>query len=261
MLRCVYVCLYGFMVSALNEARPGSVKSVFKAWEERLNSSGNDDGSNRIPRKISEGERAGATRRLPRLISKAIAKDLILIGRRVYGREVEALGLANYCVLAGEAYTKALELARNINEKTLKNALSPYKLGGAAGGSDFDPKGKSDNEIMRFCQSFMSEMYRYLGPDKDLPSEEIGVGYAGKFYRTKDILVWSQCVVSGSGKIAMHVLEKLIAYGALPITVSDSRGYLVDEEGFDYMKIALLRDIKAQQRSLSGSSEGNSLGR
>ncbi|MED6193867.1 hypothetical protein PIB30_023237 [Stylosanthes scabra] len=60
---------------------------------------------------------AGATRRLPRLISKAIAKDLILTGRRVYGREAEALGLANYCVPAGEAYTKALEVARNINEK------------------------------------------------------------------------------------------------------------------------------------------------
>ncbi|XLR08029.1 hypothetical protein S83_035967, partial [Arachis hypogaea] len=128
-------------VSALNEARPGSVKSVFKAWEERLNSSGG--WCNKKTTSIDQ--------------------------------EVEALGLANYCVLAGEAYTKALELARNINEKTLKNALSPYKLGGAAGGSDFDPKGKSDNEIMRFCQSFMSEMYRYLGPDKDLPSEEIGV--------------------------------------------------------------------------------------
>ncbi|KAI5422711.1 hypothetical protein KIW84_045940 [Lathyrus oleraceus] len=61
-------------------------------------------------------------------------------------------------------------------EQTLKNALSPYKLGGAAGGSDFDPKGKSENEIMRFCQSFMCEMYHYLGPDKDLPSEEMGVG-------------------------------------------------------------------------------------
>ncbi|XP_031248248.1 uncharacterized protein LOC116106029 isoform X2 [Pistacia vera] len=60
--------------------------------------------------------------------------------------------------------------------QTLKNALSPYKLGGAAGGSDYDPKGKSDNEIMRFCQSFMNEIYRYLGPDKDLPSEEMGVG-------------------------------------------------------------------------------------
>ncbi|GFY97142.1 amino acid dehydrogenase family protein [Actinidia rufa] len=57
-----------------------------------------------------------------------------------------------------------------------KSALSPYKLGGAAGGSDFDTKGKSDNEIMRFCQSFMNELYRYLGPDKDLPSEEMGVG-------------------------------------------------------------------------------------
>ncbi|CAN1837004.1 NADP-specific glutamate dehydrogenase [Linum perenne] len=61
-------------------------------------------------------------------------------------------------------------------EQTFKNALSPYKLGGAAGGSDFDPKGKSDNEVMRFCQSFMNEIYRYLGPEKDLPSEEMGVG-------------------------------------------------------------------------------------
>ncbi|KAJ0075100.1 hypothetical protein Patl1_33401 [Pistacia atlantica] len=59
-----------------------------------------------------------------------------------------------------------------------------------------------------------------------------------------------RCVVSHSGKIAMHVLERLIAYGALPITVSDSKGYLVDEDGFDYMKITFLRDIKAQQRSL-----------
>nr|XP_029151152.1 NADP-specific glutamate dehydrogenase isoform X2 [Arachis hypogaea] len=59
-----------------------------------------------------------------------------------------------------------------------------------------------------------------------------------------------RCVVSGSGKIAMHVLEKLIAYGALPVSVSDSKGYLVDEDGFDYMKIQFLRYIKAQQRSL-----------
>ncbi|XP_027341862.1 NADP-specific glutamate dehydrogenase-like isoform X1 [Abrus precatorius] len=185
--------------------------------------------------------------------------------------------------------------------QTLKNALSPYKLGGAAGGSDFDPKGKSDNEIMRFCQSFMSEMYRYMGPDKDLPSEEMGVGtremgylfgqyrrLAGHFQGsfTGPRIFWSgaslrpeatgyglvffaqlvladmnkelkglRCVVSGSGKIAMHVLEKLVAYGALPISVSDSRGYLVDEDGFDYMKISFLRDIKAQQRSLRDYSK------
>ncbi|XP_042402959.1 NADP-specific glutamate dehydrogenase-like isoform X1 [Zingiber officinale] len=62
-------------------------------------------------------------------------------------------------------------------DQTLKNALSPYKLGGAGGGSDFDPKGKSESEqIMRFCQSFMDELYKYLGPDQDLPAEDMGVG-------------------------------------------------------------------------------------
>ncbi|KAB5574326.1 hypothetical protein DKX38_001520 [Salix brachista] len=165
--------------------------------------------------------------------------------------------------------------------QTLKNALSPYRLGGAAGGSDFDPKGKTENE--------------------DLPSEEMGVGtremgyllgqyrrLAGHFQGsfTGPRIFWSgsslrteatgyglvffvqlmltdmnkeikglRCAVSGSGKITMHVLEKLIAYGALPITVSDSKGYLVDEDGFDYMKISFLRDIKAQQRSLRDYSK------
>ncbi|XAR67649.1 Glutamate dehydrogenase (NADP(+)) [Bertholletia excelsa] len=61
-------------------------------------------------------------------------------------------------------------------QQTLRSALSPYKLGGAAGGSDFDPKGKSDNEIMRFCQSFMDELYRYLGPDKLLGPSVRGDG-------------------------------------------------------------------------------------
>ncbi|KAK6911959.1 Glutamate/phenylalanine/leucine/valine dehydrogenase, dimerization domain, partial [Dillenia turbinata] len=193
--------------------------------------------------------------------------------------------------------TMNLSIAKFLGfQQTLKNALSPYKLGGAAGGSDFDPKGKSDNEIMRFCQSFMNELYRYLGPNQDLPSEEMGVGIremgylfgqyrrlAGHFQGsfTGPRIFWSgsslrteatgyglvffaqliladmnkelkglRCVVSGSGKIAMHVLEKLLAYGALPIT-----GYLVDEDGFDYMKISFLRDIKAQQRSLRDYSK------
>lgn len=181
-------------------------------------------------------------------------------------------------------------------EQTFKNALSPYKLGGGGGGSDFDPKGKSENEIMRFCQSFMNELYRYLGPDQDLPAEDMGVGpremgylfgqyrrlvghFQGSF--TGPRIFWSgsslrteatgyglvffaqliladmnkemkglRCVVSGSGKIAMHVVEKLLAYGALPVAISDSRGYLVDEDGFDYVKMSVLRDLKAQQRSL-----------
>ncbi|KAL8458459.1 hypothetical protein ACS0TY_036101 [Phlomoides rotata] len=186
-------------------------------------------------------------------------------------------------------------------EQTFKNALSPYRLGGSSGGSDFDPKGKSDNEIMKFCQSFMNELYRYLGPDKDLPSEEMGVGtremgylygqyrrltghsqgsftgprvnWSGSSLRTEatgyGLVYFAQlmladmnkelkglrCAVSGSGKISMHVLEKLIAYGALPITVSDSKGYLVDEDGFDFMKISFLRDIKAQNRSLRDYSK------
>ncbi|GJN18631.1 hypothetical protein PR202_gb05808 [Eleusine coracana subsp. coracana] len=355
-------------------------------------------------------------------------------------------------------------------EQTLKNALSLYKLGGAAGGSDFDPKGKSHNEIMRFCQSFMDELYRYLGPEQDFPAEDIGVGpremgyLFGQYRRlsghfqdgqgttrgrsrehggvgdvgggnvevalnlsslaiegvrcgnlalicecshadtlhghggldlggvegggsegspisrpgghllalvgggeetlspgggrthgggggdgggahgvhaaggeirqpscggqicpcgagggqirarsghggTRDPGGWSggggnftgpkifwsgssfrteatgyglvffarlllaemnkelkglRYVISGSGKIAMHVLEKLLSCGAIPVTVSgkllscgaipvtvsDSKGYLLDEDGFDYMKYSLLRDIKAQQRSL-----------
>ncbi|XP_020580822.1 NADP-specific glutamate dehydrogenase isoform X1 [Phalaenopsis equestris] len=193
--------------------------------------------------------------------------------------------------------TMNLSIAKFIAfEQTLKNALSPYKLGGAGGGSDFDPKGKSENEIMRFCQSFMDELYRYLGPDQDLPAEDIGVGpremgylfgryrrLAGNFQGnfTGPKIFWSgsslrteatgyglvffarliladmnkelkglRCVVSGAGKIAMHVLEKLLACGAIPITISDSKGYLVDDDGIDFVKFSLLRDIKAQQRSL-----------
>ncbi|KAL3632905.1 hypothetical protein CASFOL_025889 [Castilleja foliolosa] len=186
-------------------------------------------------------------------------------------------------------------------QQTLKNALSPFRLGGSSGGSDFDPKGKSDNEIMRFCQSFMNELYRYLGPDKDLPSEDMGVGaremgyLSGQYRRltghsqgsfTGPRINWSgsslrteatgyglvffahlmlaemnkelkglRCAVSGCGKISMHVMEKLLGYEAVPITVSDSKGYLVDEDGFDFVKIAFLRDIKAQNRSLRDYSK------
>ncbi|KAG8380061.1 hypothetical protein BUALT_Bualt07G0154300 [Buddleja alternifolia] len=186
-------------------------------------------------------------------------------------------------------------------EQTLKNALSPYRLGGSSGGSDFDPKGKSDNEVMKFCQSFMNELYRYLGPDKDLPLEDIGVGtremgylygqyrrlaghsqgsfigprinWSGSSLRTEATgyglvfflhlmladmnkeLKGLRCVVSGFGKISMHVLDKLLGYGAVPITISDSKGYLVDEEGIDYNKLDVLKQIKDQNRSLRDYSK------
>ena len=61
-------------------------------------------------------------------------------------------------------------------EQNFKNALTGLPMGGGKGGSDFDPKGKSDREIMRFCQSFMTELYKYIGPDTDVPAGDIGVG-------------------------------------------------------------------------------------
>ena len=61
-------------------------------------------------------------------------------------------------------------------EQVLKNSLTTLPMGGAKGGSDFDPKGKSDNEVMRFCQSFMNELFRHIGPDTDVPAGDIGVG-------------------------------------------------------------------------------------
>jgi len=61
-------------------------------------------------------------------------------------------------------------------EQIFKNALTTTPIGGSKGGSDFDPKGKSDNEVMRFCQAFMSELFRHIGPDTDVPAGDIGVG-------------------------------------------------------------------------------------
>ncbi len=61
-------------------------------------------------------------------------------------------------------------------EQVFKNALTTLPMGGGKGGSDFDPKGKSDNEVMRFCQSFMSELCRHIGPNTDVPAGDIGVG-------------------------------------------------------------------------------------
>ena len=61
-------------------------------------------------------------------------------------------------------------------EQVFKNSLTTLPMGGAKGGSDFDPKGKSDNEVMRFCQSFMTELFRHIGPNTDVPAGDIGVG-------------------------------------------------------------------------------------
>ena len=88
-------------------------------------------------------------------------------------------------------------------EQTFKNSLTGLPIGGGKGGSDFDPSGKSDAEIMRFCQSFMSALYRYIGPDIDVPAGDIGVGAReigylyGQYRRLKG--VWENGVMTGKG--------------------------------------------------------------
>ena len=88
-------------------------------------------------------------------------------------------------------------------EQTFKNSLTGLPMGGAKGGSDFDPAGKSDAEVMRFCQSFMTALYRYIGPDIDVPAGDMGVGgreigyMFGQYRRLKG--VWENGVLTGKG--------------------------------------------------------------
>ena len=87
-------------------------------------------------------------------------------------------------------------------EQVLKNSLTGLPIGGGKGGSDFDPKGKSDREVMAFCQSFMTELYRHIGPDTDVPAGDIGVGgreigYLYGYY--KRICNRYECVLTGKG--------------------------------------------------------------
>ena len=88
-------------------------------------------------------------------------------------------------------------------EQTFKNSLTGLPIGGGKGGSDFDPRGKSDSEIMRFCQSFMTELYRHIGPDVDVPAGDIGVGARevgylfGQYKRIK--ACWENGVLTGKG--------------------------------------------------------------
>ena len=175
-------------------------------------------------------------------------------------------------------------------EQTFKNALTTLPMGGGKGGSDFNPKGKSNAEIMRFCQALMTELYRHLGPDTDVPAGDIGVGgrevgfmtgmmkklsnntscvftgkglsFGGSLIRPEATgygLVYftdamlkrhglgfegARVSVSGSGNVAQYAIEKALELGAKVITVSDSRGTVVDEEGFTTEKLAHLAEIK-----------------
>jgi len=176
-------------------------------------------------------------------------------------------------------------------EQTFKNALTTLPMGGGKGGSDFDPKGKSEGEVMRFCQSFMTELYRHIGPETDVPAGDSGVGareigylfgqykrltrdfsgvltgkgipYGGSLgrteatgyglcYFTQEMLkeagtsfAGKRVVISASGNVATYACQKAIQLGATVVAMSDSEGYIVDENGVD---LAAVRDIKEGRR-------------
>ncbi len=106
-------------------------------------------------------------------------------------------------------------------EQTYKNSLTGLPMGGAKGGSDFDPAGKSDAEIMRFCQSFMTALYRYIGPDIDVPAGDMGVGgreigyLFGQYRRLKG--VWENGVLTGKGQTygGSLIRPEATGYGAV----------------------------------------------
>ena len=108
-------------------------------------------------------------------------------------------------------------------EQTFKNSLTGLPMGGGKGGSDFDPKGKSDREIMAFCQSFMTELYKYIGPNKDVPAGDIGVGAReiGYLYgQYKKIVGNFEGVLTGKGLTygGSLVRTEATGYGLLYIT-------------------------------------------
>jgi len=175
-------------------------------------------------------------------------------------------------------------------EQTFKNALTTLPMGGGKGGADFDPKGKSQGEVMRFCQAFVSELFRHIGSDTDVPAGDVGVGgrevgfmagmvkkltnradcvFTGKGLSFGGSLIRPEATgygnvyfaqemlkrkgrgfegmrvsVSGAGNVAQYTIEKAMALGAKVVTVSDSSGTVVDEDGFTTEKLAVLMDVK-----------------
>ena len=175
-------------------------------------------------------------------------------------------------------------------EQIFKNSLTTLPMGGGKGGSDFNPKGKSDAEVMRFCQAFMRELYRHIGPDTDVPAGDIGVGgreigflfgqykkltneftgvltgkglnWGGSLIRPEatgygtvyfaqemlavrgDGIAGKTAAVSGSGNVAQYTVEKINELGGKVITLSDSNGTIVDNDGIDQEKLHWVMQLK-----------------
>jgi glutamate dehydrogenase (NADP+) len=179
-------------------------------------------------------------------------------------------------------------------EQIFKNSLTGLAMGGGKGGSDFDPKGKSDEEVMRFCQSFMNELFRHIGAHTDVPAGDIGVGgrevgfmfgqykrlrnlfegvftgkglnwggslvrpeatgfgnvyFAQEMLKTRDMsLEGKRVAVSGSGNVAQYTVQKLNQLGARVVTLSDSNGTILDDDGIDAEKWGFVMELKNIRR-------------
>jgi len=179
-------------------------------------------------------------------------------------------------------------------EQVFKNSLTTLPMGGGKGGSDFDPKGKSENEIMRFCQSFMTELFRHIGSNTDVPAGDIGVGgreigylygmykklnneftgvftgkgvtWGGSLIRPEatgygtvyfaqnmlslknDSFKNKNVIISGSGNVAQYAAEKAISLGAKVLTMSDSSGFIYDNNGIDEEKLEYIMNLKNLKR-------------
>ena len=180
-------------------------------------------------------------------------------------------------------------------EQVFKNSLTTLQMGGGKGGADFDPKGRSDAEVMRFCQAFMTELSRHIGPNTDVPAGDIGVGareigylfgmykkvrneftgvitgkglnWGGSLIRPQatgygmvyftaemlaknnDSLEGKKCLVSGSGNVAQYTAEKVLQLGGQVLTLSDSSGYIYDEEGINTEKLQHVMQLKNIRRA------------
>ncbi len=174
-------------------------------------------------------------------------------------------------------------------EQTFKNSLTTLPLGGGKGGSDFDARGKSDGEVMRFCHSFMNELYRHIGYHTDVPAGDLGCGareigymygqykkltdvFTGTFtgkkpnwggsllrpeatgygvaYFTQNMLATKNdsvkgktCIVSGTGNVGVHAIEKLTELGGKVVGFMDYDGSVYDKDGVDAEKLAFLKDL------------------
>ena len=152
-------------------------------------------------------------------------------------------------------------------EQTFKNSLTTLPMGGAKGGSDFSPRGKSDAEVMRFCQAFMNELqYKKLTHQFQGVLTGKGLSFGGSLIRpeatgygcvyfltsmlaTRGIeLKGKKVLISGSGNVAQYATEKCLQLGAIPMTLSDSDGYIYDPDGIDFEKLAYVKELKNVER-------------